>query len=105
MIGIVLCLEHRVVAEGGGVVAETVLVTAEIEEVAVPTEPPVAQTRYVKTDIPAVLVIDARGLGKSVAEGVVEIRAVIAVEGNEGNAGGGVKANTYQCSEAPVGAV
>ena len=80
-----------VIAEGGGVGAQTVLIAGEIEEVGIAGEPPPAEAGDVKTQITAVLVIDTGGLGESVAQGIVEIRRIIAVERDERDTVAGVE--------------
>ena len=55
------------------------------------TCPPITKAGDVKTEVSAVLVVDAGGLGERIAEGVVKIRRVIAVEGYQGNAVCGIE--------------
>ena len=56
--------------------------TAEIEDIPVTREAPVLEVRDLKTEITAVLIAQTGGFGESIAEGIVEIWGVIAIEGD-----------------------
>ena len=71
-----------IVAEGACVVAQAVLIALEIEDIAITEKTPVVEAGDIEAEVAAVLVVDARGLGESIAELVVEPRGVIAVEGD-----------------------
>ena len=77
----VLGFEHGIVAEGAGVVAQAVLIALEIEDIAITEETPMVEAGDVEAEVAAVLVIDARGLGESIAELVIKPRGVITIEG------------------------
>ncbi len=96
----ILHLKEGIVAEGRGL-RDAVFGSGEIEEIAVTPEAPVFQTRDLETEIASVLIAQAGSLGESIAEGVIEIWRVIAIESDEGNAFGGVKARAGNKAEAP----
>ena len=87
----VLRFKHSVIAERAGVGAQTVLDAFEEEYIAVPAEPPVVQPGDVKTQIPAVLIVDTRTFRETVSPGIVEERTVIAVQRYEGHSVGRVE--------------
>ena len=77
----VLNLCHGIVAESTSVVAQTVFIAGEIEDIAITEEAPVAKTSDVKAKVTAVLVVDTRSFGESITELVVKPRRIVAVEG------------------------
>ena len=77
----ILYLCHCIVAERAGGIAETVFIAGEIEDIAISDETPVAKTGDVEAQVSSVLVAEARSLGESITEGIVEIRGIIAIEG------------------------
>ncbi len=97
----VLYLAHGIIAEGLGGIAEAVFIAGEIEDVAITEETPVAETGYVEAEVTAVLIVDTGGFGKSIAEDVVEIGGVVAVECDKCNASRRIKPTTRNKSEAP----
>ena len=70
---------HGIVAERAGGIAKAVFIALEIEDITIPKESPMVEASDVKTEVPAVLIVDARGLRKSIAELVVKIRRIVAV--------------------------
>ena len=76
----ILHLKEGIVAEGR-VLRNTIFGPAEIKDIAVSPETPVLEARDLKPQVSAVLITQTRGLGESIAESIVEIGRVIAVEG------------------------
>ena len=97
----VLSFEHGIITEGAGGITETVFVAFEVKDIAITDKTPVAKTRDVKTEVAAVLIVDTRGLGESITELVVEMRRIIAVQGDEAYSGSRIKTRTYDCSYTP----
>ena len=77
----ILYLCHGIVSERADGIAETVFIAGEIEDIAISDETPVAETSDVEAQVSSVLVAEARSLGESITEGIVEIRGIIAIEG------------------------
>ena len=74
----VLHLCHGIVAEGWGL-RNAVFRTGEIEDIRITGETPVLETRDIKTQEPAILITQTRGLGESITQSVVEKWGVVTI--------------------------
>ena len=84
-------------------VGDTVFAAGEIEEIGIAADLPIAPTSEFERQVTAVLIANAGGFGEGVAEGIIEIRGVVAIKSHEGDATYWVETTAGDGAEAPVG--